>query len=89
MILYPDDADRIFKMHKALSLFVGQRLNIAKLPARSKSVVRRCPYLHSWATPLTGHAEQRISSSSSLMLTKSSNIRASTSRDNGMSSTSS
>jgi hypothetical protein len=39
MILDPDDAERFFKLHKALTLFVNQRLKISKAPAKSKGIV--------------------------------------------------
>src|SRR3954453_1979541 len=43
MILDPDDAERFFRLHKALSLFVNRRLKIAKPPARSKGIVALPP----------------------------------------------
>jgi hypothetical protein len=38
MILDPDDCERFFKLHKALTLFVSQRLKVVKplaVPVRS------------------------------------------------------
>ncbi len=35
MILDPDDAKRFLKLHKALMLFVNQRLKVVKPPAVS------------------------------------------------------
>jgi hypothetical protein len=35
MILDPDDCERFFKLHKALTLFVNQRLQVVEPPARS------------------------------------------------------
>jgi hypothetical protein len=43
MILEPDDAERFFKLHKALTLFANQRLKLAKPPARSKGIVSLPP----------------------------------------------
>src|SRR4051812_35912990 len=43
MILEPDDAERFFKLHKALTLFVNQRLKIAKPPAKSEGIVALPP----------------------------------------------
>ena len=43
MILDPDDCERFFKLHKALTLFVNQRLKIAKPPAKSKGIVALPP----------------------------------------------
>src|SRR3954452_10042025 len=43
MILDPDEAERFFRLHKALSLFVSRRLKIAKPPARSKGIVALPP----------------------------------------------
>jgi len=43
MILDPDDCERFFKLHKALTLFVNQRLKLAKPPATSKGVVALPP----------------------------------------------
>jgi hypothetical protein len=43
MILDPDDAERFFKLHKALTLFVNQRLKLAKPPAESKGIISLPP----------------------------------------------
>jgi hypothetical protein len=43
MILDPDDCERFFKLHKALTLFVNQRLKIAEPPAKSKGIVSLPP----------------------------------------------
>jgi hypothetical protein len=43
MILDPDDCERFFKLHKALTLFVNRRLKIGKAPARSKGIVALPP----------------------------------------------
>jgi hypothetical protein len=43
MILDPDDAERVFKLHKALSLFVNRRLKLAKPPAGSAKVIVALP----------------------------------------------
>ncbi len=43
MTLEPDDAERFFKLHKALTLFVNQRLKIAKPPAKSEGIVALPP----------------------------------------------
>jgi hypothetical protein len=39
MILDPDDSEQFFKLHKALMLFVNQRLKIVKPPAKSEKVI--------------------------------------------------
>jgi hypothetical protein len=39
MILDPGDCDRFFKLYKALTLFVNQRLKIAKPPAKREGIV--------------------------------------------------
>jgi len=43
MILAPDDSERFFKLHKALMLFVNQRLKIVKPPAKSEKVIVALP----------------------------------------------
>jgi hypothetical protein len=43
MNLDPDDAQRFFKLHKALTLFVNQRLKIAKPPAKREGIVSLPP----------------------------------------------
>ena len=43
MILDPDDAERFFKLHKALTLFVNRRLKIVKPPAKSEVIVALPP----------------------------------------------
>jgi hypothetical protein len=43
MILDPDDAQKFFKLHKALALFVNQRLALGEPPARSASVIVSLP----------------------------------------------
>jgi len=43
MILDPDDCERFFKLHKALTLFVNRRLKIAKPPTKSEGIVALPP----------------------------------------------
>src|SRR5262249_14602892 len=43
MILAPGDAERFFKIHKALSLFVNRRLKVAKPPAGSSKRIVALP----------------------------------------------
>ena len=43
MILDPDDAERFFKLYKALTLFVGQRLKFIEPPAKSANVIVALP----------------------------------------------
>ncbi|WP_165248050.1 hypothetical protein [Paludisphaera soli] len=43
MILDPDDAERFFTLHKALTLFVNRRLKIAEPPAKSQGLVALPP----------------------------------------------
>jgi hypothetical protein len=43
MILDPDDAERFFKLHKALMLFVNQRLKVVKPPAKSAKTIVALP----------------------------------------------
>jgi hypothetical protein len=43
MILDPDDAGRFFKLHKALTLFVSQRLKFIEPPASSAKVIIALP----------------------------------------------
>ena len=43
MILDPDDLEQFFKLHKALMLFVNQRLKIVKPPAKSEKVIVALP----------------------------------------------
>jgi hypothetical protein len=43
MILDPDDSERFFKLHKALMLFVNQRLKVVTPPAKSKKVIAALP----------------------------------------------
>ena len=43
MILDPDDCERFFKLHKALMLFVNQRLKVVKPPAKSAKAIDALP----------------------------------------------
>jgi len=43
MILDPDDCERFFKLHKALMLFVNQRLKVVKPPAKSAKAIVALP----------------------------------------------
>jgi hypothetical protein len=43
MILDPDDCERFFKLYKALTLFVGQRLKFIEPPAKSAKVIVALP----------------------------------------------
>ena len=43
MILDPIDSERFFKLHKALMLFVNQRLKVVKPPAKSEKVIVALP----------------------------------------------
>jgi hypothetical protein len=43
MIFDPDDAERFFKLYKALTLFVGQRLKFIEPPAKSAKVIVALP----------------------------------------------
>ena len=46
MILDPDDCERFFKLHKALTLFVNQQLQVVELPARSAKEIVALPPEH-------------------------------------------
>jgi hypothetical protein len=46
MILDPDDAERFFKLHKALTLFVNRRLMVVKSPAGSSKAIVALPPTH-------------------------------------------
>ena len=43
MMLVPDDCKLFFKLHKALTLFVNQRLKVVKTPAKSAKVIFALP----------------------------------------------
>src|SRR6516165_3994686 len=43
MILAPDDCERFFKLHKALTLFVNRRLKVVEPPAKSEGIVALPP----------------------------------------------
>ncbi len=43
MILDPEDCQRFYKLHKALTLFVNQRLKIAKPPVQSEKTIVALP----------------------------------------------
>ncbi len=46
MTLDPDDAERFFRLHKALTLFVNRRLKIVELPAESSKAIIALPPAH-------------------------------------------